>query len=71
MDEYILTLSPREIANGIENMEIRGAALIARSAALTMKKAAESYEGDDIKDFKGVMEDIAVFAGPLILTEYY
>ncbi len=50
-------LGLEEIARGIENMEIRGAALIARAASIAMEKWVNEYQGDDIDDFKEWMEE--------------
>lgn len=41
----IKELEPREIAENIESMDIRGAARIGRSGALALKKRAEDFEG--------------------------
>lgn len=41
----IKELEPREIAEDIESMEIRGAARIGRSGAYALKKTAENFEG--------------------------
>ncbi len=51
-DEDIEGLDFESIAQGIESMEIRGAALIARAAAVGIRKYSEVYVGDDVDEFK-------------------
>lgn len=45
-------MSLEEIAGKIENMEIRGAAKIARSAAQALKEFCEGYEGTEEEFFE-------------------
>jgi ribose 1,5-bisphosphate isomerase len=58
----MVTMSVEEIAKKIETMEIRGAALIASSAAGALRDFAESYQGRDFK------KDIAAAARRLYST---
>jgi ribose 1,5-bisphosphate isomerase len=46
-----------EIADSIKSMEIRGAGLIARSAADAMKKQALEYQGHDLTEFRKVLDE--------------
>ncbi|MBI0582683.1 MAG: ribose 1,5-bisphosphate isomerase [Methanomassiliicoccus sp.] len=41
-----------EVADSIKSMEIRGAGLIARSAAEALKRQAQEYRGDDLGEFR-------------------
>ncbi len=52
------SLSPHEIAERIESMEIRGAAFIARAAASALKNAAVSFDDEDVDEFKKYMDEI-------------
>lgn len=45
-------MTAEEICQGIESMEIRGAAFIARAAATAMLKHAQGFTGDDMKEFR-------------------
>mgnify|MGYP000862246626 FL=1 len=45
-----------EVADSIRNMEIRGAGLIARSAAEAMRHTAQEFRGEDIAAFRQVLE---------------
>ncbi len=49
-------MTAKEVANAIRSMEIRGAAEIARRAAVALKEEALAYPGKDAKEFKGRME---------------
>ncbi len=51
-DEDIEGLDFESIVQGIESMEIRGAALIARAAAVGIRKYSDVYVGDDVDEFK-------------------
>jgi len=44
-----------QVADAIRSMEIRGAALIARSAAEALRDLAEAYEGTDIEAFRSAL----------------
>ena len=57
MEEELYSLTPHEIAEKICSMEIRGAAFIARAAAIAIRRAAETFQGNDIDDFKKRIED--------------
>jgi len=50
-------LTVEEIVEKIENMEIRGAALIGRAGALALKKAVDHYEGSELDDFKSYVDE--------------
>ena len=45
-----------EVASSIKRMEIRGAGLIARSAAEALKHAAQEYRGDDVAALRQKLE---------------
>ncbi|MBS3781001.1 MAG: ribose 1,5-bisphosphate isomerase [Candidatus Thermoplasmatota archaeon] len=45
-----------DIAKKIQNMEIRGAAKIARAGALALKRLVENYDGDDVEDLESELE---------------
>jgi ribose 1,5-bisphosphate isomerase len=49
-------MTAKEVADAIRSMQIRGAAEIARRAAIALKDEALSYSGKDIEEFKGRME---------------
>lgn len=51
----MLTMKITETANSIKTMEIRGAGLIARSAAQALKDLAEEYHGDSLSEFKNCL----------------
>ncbi|MFO8110814.1 MAG: ribose 1,5-bisphosphate isomerase [Thermoplasmata archaeon] len=51
-DKDLERMTVDKICHGIESMKIRGAALIARAAALAMAKHVEEFDGDDLKEFK-------------------
>ncbi len=59
MEEELYSMSPREIAKRISSMEIRGAAFIARAAAIAIKNAVESFEGTDMDEFRSYISDTA------------
>jgi ribose 1,5-bisphosphate isomerase len=46
-----------EVASSIKSMEIRGAGLIARSAAEALKQQAQEYTGDDLAELRRHLED--------------
>lgn len=46
-----------EVASSIKSMEIRGAGLIARSAAEALKQQALDYRGDDLAELRRRLED--------------
>jgi ribose 1,5-bisphosphate isomerase len=46
-----------EVADSIKSMEIRGAGLIARSAAEALKRQALDYEGDDLGELRRRLDD--------------
>ena len=48
-----------QIASDIRDMKIRGAGRIAKAAAEALKIAAESYEGEDLEDFKRYIKEAA------------
>ncbi len=50
-------LTVEEIVEKIENMEIRGAALIGRAGAVALKKALNRYEGNDLEDFRSYVDE--------------
>ncbi|MBS3817753.1 MAG: ribose 1,5-bisphosphate isomerase [Candidatus Thermoplasmatota archaeon] len=52
-------LSPREIAEKIESMEIRGAADIARAGAYALNRSVKEYPGDDLEGLKAELESCA------------
>ena len=49
-------MTANEVANAIRSMEIRGAAEIARRAAIALKEEALAYSGNDIGEFRKRME---------------
>ena len=46
-----------EVASSIKSMEIRGAGLIARSAAEALKQQALDYKGDDLGELRRRLDD--------------
>ena len=49
-------MTAKEVADAIRSMEIRGAAEIARRAAMALKEEALAYSGKDIEEFRARME---------------
>ena len=49
-------MTAKEVANAIRSMEIRGAAEIARRAAIALKEEALAYSGKDIEGFRQGMD---------------
>ncbi|HEY3420954.1 MAG TPA: ribose 1,5-bisphosphate isomerase [Methanomassiliicoccales archaeon] len=49
-------MTAKEVANAIRSMEIRGAAEIARRAAIALREDALAYQGIDLGDFRKAME---------------
>lgn len=49
-------MSAEDVAERIRSMEIRGAAEIARRAAIALKEEAEAYEGDDLEELRSRLE---------------
>jgi ribose 1,5-bisphosphate isomerase len=49
-------MKAKEVANAIRSMEIRGAAEIARRAAIALKEEALAYKGKDLGEFRKGME---------------
>ena len=56
-EEIMRGLSLEEIADKIENMEIRGAAKIGRAAAWGLKNSVSKYEGKDIDELKEIIRE--------------
>ncbi len=46
-----------EIADSIRSMEVRGAGLIARSAAGALRQQAEEYRGNDLEELRRILEE--------------
>lgn len=46
-----------KVADSIRSMEIRGAGLIARSAAEALKQRAQAYEGSDLEELRRQLEE--------------
>ena len=49
-------LGLNDIADSIRSMEIRGAGLIARSAAEALRTQAQDYRGDDVEELRRLLE---------------
>jgi ribose 1,5-bisphosphate isomerase len=49
-------MTAKEVANAIRSMEIRGAAEIARRAAIALKEEAMAYGGKDLSEFRKGMD---------------
>ncbi|HRR67505.1 MAG TPA: ribose 1,5-bisphosphate isomerase, partial [Methanomassiliicoccales archaeon] len=49
-------MSAEDVAERIRSMEIRGAAEIARRAALALREEAEAYEGNDLEGLRSHLE---------------
>lgn len=56
-DVKMKDLNLEEIAEKIENMEIRGAAKIGRAAARGLKNSVSKYDGDDIEELKEIIRE--------------
>ncbi len=64
-------MSASEIAERIKSMEVRGAAEIARQAALALKEEAEAYSGDDLDELRSRMEggrDVLLASRPTAIS---
>ena len=57
MDKDGVALGLIEITESIKNMELRGAGLIARSAAEALRQQAREYEGDDLAELYRRLEE--------------
>jgi len=57
VDKDGVTLGLIEIADSIKSMEIRGAGLIARSAAEALREQAQEYQGDDLAELHRRLEE--------------
>lgn len=50
-------MKAKEVADAIHSMEIRGAAEIARRAAIALKEEALAYSGNDLAEFRASMDE--------------
>jgi len=64
-------MSAEDVAGRIRSMEIRGAAEIARRAAIAIREEAEAYQGKDIKELRSLVErsrDLLIASRPTAIS---
>ena len=64
-------MSAEDVAERIRSMEIRGAAEIARRAALALREEAEAYQGNDLKEIRSRVEgsrDLLIASRPTAIS---
>ena len=64
-------MSAEEVAERIKSMEIRGAAEIARRAAMALKEEAEAYQGSDLMELRARVErsrDVLIASRPTAIS---
>lgn len=64
-------MSAEDVAERIRSMEIRGAAEIARRAALAIREEAEAYRGNDLKELRSLVEgsrDVLIASRPTAIS---